>query len=86
MEWDANKYDVSQPYARYWDTVLVRTPDEDPASDPRARTFGFAAAGMKVLSHRGRFWLYDASVLRAAFAAEPETKREPSAALERDGG
>jgi len=27
------------PNARYWNTVLVRTPDEDPASDPRARTF-----------------------------------------------
>jgi hypothetical protein len=61
MEWDATKYDVSQPYAHFWDTILVRTPDEDPSSDPALRTFGDAAAAMKLLAHRGRFWLYDGS-------------------------
>jgi hypothetical protein len=85
MEWDANKYDPLQPYARYWDTVLVRTPDDDPASDPRVRTFGFAAAGMKVLSHRGRFWLYDAAGLRAMSAAKPETRQKQSFEQDREG-
>jgi hypothetical protein len=73
MEWDAAKYDVSQPYARFWDTVMVRTPDEDPSSDPSVRTFGAAAALMKVLAHHGRFWLYDASALRETSFVVPGT-------------
>ena len=31
MEWDGAKYDPFAPYARFWDTVLVRTPDSAPA-------------------------------------------------------
>jgi hypothetical protein len=65
MEWDGNKYRPTEAYARYWDTVLVRTPDDDPDADPRVRTFRAAAAGVRVLARHGRFWLYDASVLRA---------------------
>jgi len=65
MEWDANKYRPFDPYARYWDTVLVRTPDADPDTDPRIRTFRGAASGVRVLAHHGRFWLYDASALQA---------------------
>jgi hypothetical protein len=68
MEWDATKYDPSKPYARYWDTVLVRTPDDDPSSDPRTLTFREGAALVKVLAHRGRFWLYDAAALRGPSA------------------
>jgi hypothetical protein len=68
MEWDASKYNPSHPYARYWDTVLVRTPDEDPVSNPGPRTFGESAPAVKVLAHRGRFWLYDASALRTFFS------------------
>jgi len=60
MEWDARKYDPTKPWARYWDTVLVRTPDKSPNEDPRGRTFGKAAACATVLAHRGRFWLFDA--------------------------
>jgi hypothetical protein len=63
MEWDARKYDVSAPFARYWDTVLVRTPDEDPDGDPRARTFRDAAPLVRLTARHGRFWLYDASAL-----------------------
>jgi hypothetical protein len=65
MEWDAAKYDPFAPYARFWDTVLVRTPDADPLSDPRHRTFRSAAAAVRLVAHRGRFWLYDASALGA---------------------
>lgn len=64
MEWDARKYDVRGEYARYFDTVLVRTPDDAPGEDPAAITFDEAAPLVKVLSHRGRFWLYDASRLK----------------------
>jgi hypothetical protein len=65
MEWDGDKYDPGAPYARYWDTVLVRTPDDEPDADPRVRTFRSAASGVRVLARHGRFWLYDASMLRA---------------------
>jgi hypothetical protein len=65
MEWDGNKYDPEAAYARYWDTVLVRTPDDEPDEDPRVRTFRRAAAGVRVLARHGRFWLYDASALRS---------------------
>jgi hypothetical protein len=64
MEWDGSKYSPFEPYARYWDTVLVRTPDAEPEGDPRFRTFRSAAAAVHVIAHRGRFWLYDASSLR----------------------
>ena len=65
MEWDAAKYDPTQPFARYWDTVLVRTPDQAPHVDPRVQTFGRAAARIEILAHRGRFWLFDARALRS---------------------
>jgi len=77
MEWDAGKYDPFAPYARFWDTVLVRTPDSAPSADPRVRTFRSAAAGVRLLTHHGRFWLYDASELRAPTAEEPDDK-EPN--------
>jgi hypothetical protein len=64
MEWDGNKYNPLAPYAPYWDTVLVRTPDDEPDADPRLRTFRSAASRVHVLAHHGRFWLYDASILR----------------------
>jgi hypothetical protein len=77
MEWDAAKYDPFAPYARFWDTVLVRTPDSAPWVDPRVRTFRSAAAGVRLLTHHGRFWLYDASLLRAPTPEEPDDK-EPN--------
>jgi hypothetical protein len=63
MEWDGAKYSPFAPYARYWDTVLVRTPDAEPEADPRVRTFRSASASVRVMAHHGRFWLYDASSL-----------------------
>jgi hypothetical protein len=64
MEWDARKYDPHTDYARYFDVVLVRTPDSAPDDDPRAATFRELAPRVTTLSHRGRFWLYDGSALR----------------------
>jgi hypothetical protein len=75
MEWFAERYDPRAPYARYWDTVLVRTPDDAPDADPRPRTFGRAAPGIKILSRRGRFWLLDATALHSEAVARPTNGR-----------
>jgi hypothetical protein len=66
MEWDARKYDPTKPWARYWDTVLVRTPDARPDADPRQRTFGAMAPCVQVLAQRGRFWLFSTSAPKCA--------------------
>ncbi len=63
MEWDARKYVPMSEWARYWETVLVRAPESSPDEDPRFRTFGDLASEVRVLSHRGRFWLLDSSRL-----------------------
>ena len=80
MEWDARKYDLSAPFARYWDTVLVRTPDEDPDGDPRARTFRDAAPLVRLTARHGRFWLYDASAL--SHRAPPRPTGSPASPFE----
>jgi len=77
MEWDAAKYDPSASFARYWNTVLVRTPDDAPDSDPRFRTFRSAAASVHELAHRGRFWLFDASDLGTPPAGTAGFEPEP---------
>ena len=77
MEWDGAKYDPAAPYARFWDTVLVRTPDVAPTADPRLLTFHGAAQSVRLLAHHGRFWLYDASLLRSLHFDEPNDK-EPN--------
>jgi hypothetical protein len=70
MEWDGGKYDPFSAAGRYWDTVLVRTPDSAPQDDPRWRTFRSVAPEVRLLARRGRFWLYDASALRTTNPAE----------------
>ena len=75
MEWDGRKYDPSAAFARYWSTVLVRTPDDDPDADPRFRTFRAAAAHVSLLARRGRFWLYDASFLGKSVPEEAGDER-----------
>ena len=57
FEW-ARAFDPDADYARYFDTVLVRTPDDAPAEDPTNRVFGASARRADLLSHHGRFWLY----------------------------
>jgi hypothetical protein len=65
LEWNAQRYDPHAPYAEAFPLVLVRTPDAAPDEDPRERAFGFEAADVEVLSHRGRFWLLDSSALHS---------------------
>ncbi len=67
FEWNGSLYDVHQPYARKFDTVLVRG-WIDPTSgraieDPAPYVFKDLASYMPLMSRRGRFFLYDASVL-----------------------
>ncbi len=63
LEWNARRYDPHAAYAEAFPLVLVRTPDGSPDEDPRERAFGFESDEVRVLSHRGRFWLLDASAL-----------------------
>lgn len=59
-DWEPEHYDSTSPDSRYFTSVLVRTADEWRDENPRARIFGKAALRVKVLSHHGRFWLFDA--------------------------
>jgi hypothetical protein len=63
LEWNPSRYNPHAPYAKAYPMVLVRTPDDAPDEDPRELAFGYEALDVKVLSHRGRFWLLDASAL-----------------------
>ncbi len=65
LEWNPDQYDPSAAYGRYFDTVLVSTPDDAPDVDPRARTFGTYAPWVRLLAQHGRFYLYDASGIHA---------------------
>ncbi|MBN2193115.1 MAG: hypothetical protein JW751_09895 [Polyangiaceae bacterium] len=70
LEWLPDRYDPRAAYAAYFPWVLVRSPDEDPASDPRWRTFGAYGERVTLVSHRGRFWLFDASAIHGASTAD----------------
>ena len=61
LEWNPQLYDPTAAYAEKYHLVLVRTPDDAPAEDPRRLTFGAWAADVRLLSHRGRFWLFDSA-------------------------
>jgi hypothetical protein len=61
LEWNPGLYDPTAQYAEKYNLVLVRTPDDAPAEDPRRLTFGAYAADVRLLSHRGRFWLFDSA-------------------------
>ena len=65
LEWNPDQYDPSAEYSRYFDTVLVSTPDEAPHTDPRVRAFGYYAPWVRLIAQRGRFYLYDASGIHA---------------------
>jgi len=66
LEWNPDQYDPTAPYARYFDTVLVSTPDDAPDVDPRQRAFGYYAPWVRLMARHGRFYLYDASGIHAA--------------------
>jgi hypothetical protein len=57
FEW-ARAFDPDADYAWYFDTVLVRTPDDAPVKDPTKRVFGASERRAEQLAHFGRSWLY----------------------------
>lgn len=50
------RYNAKAAYARHFDLVLVRTLEEDPAK----RLWGKHADAVRLLSHHGAWWLFDA--------------------------
>lgn len=71
FEWQPQTYAPSEPYAQYFDTILVLAPRDRAAEDPSALVFGARGTLAKVLAHHGRFWLYDASLVVRDAAAPP---------------
>ena len=59
FEWNARAYDVHSAWARAYDVTLVRAPEG--MDDPAGSTFGNEAWKTKLISRRGRFFLYDTS-------------------------
>ena len=64
-EWTPQYFDPYAAYARAFPRVLVRTPDDSPDEDPRARVFGDDLGRVHVMSRHGRFWLLDATSWQA---------------------
>jgi hypothetical protein len=63
FEWFPQNYDLDAAWARYFDTVLVRSAWN--VADPTPQVFGERASEVRLVAHEGRFWLYDASPLFA---------------------
>jgi len=63
FEWNGQLYDVYADYARSFDLVLVRTwtSPSGRVVDPASFLFKGLREDVKLLSHRGRFYLYDMS-------------------------
>lgn len=81
FEWDGRVYDPHASYAGYFDLVMVRTwlSRSGQQVDPAAHVFKDMASYAKLISRRGRFFLYDVSAFASA-RREPEgrTTRETS--------
>jgi hypothetical protein len=75
LEWTPWDYRVTAEYARRYPWVLVRTSARAPDRDPAAQTFGVHASEVRVVSRRGRFWLYDVSRIWT----DPELEAAPAA-------
>lgn len=61
FEWNGQLYDFRAEYARAYDLVLVRTWAGPSVVDPGPYLFGDMTGQVKLLSRRGRFFLYDAT-------------------------
>lgn len=68
-EWFADYYDVKAPWARAYDITLVHAPEH--VEDPRMLVFKDEAWKVKVISRRGRFWLFDTSAFSAKEELDP---------------
>lgn len=65
FEWDAGKVDIHAAWVRAYDTALVRAPSN--VDDPTSLVFREEAYRVRLMAHRGRFWLYDISALNSSF-------------------
>jgi hypothetical protein len=61
FEWNGQLYDFRADYARAYDLVLVRSWAGASVVDPGPYVFGESLGEVKLLSRRGRFFLYDAT-------------------------
>lgn len=68
FEWNGSLYDIHQPYAKKFDMVLVHgwidPKTGRPVEDPAPYVFKDLTSYVPLISRRGRFFLYDASVLQ----------------------
>jgi hypothetical protein len=64
FEWDGMKYDVDAPWARAYDITLVRTGQGE--VDPAPVVFRDERFKVRLLARRGRFFLYDTTLLSVA--------------------
>lgn len=72
FEWNGQLYDFQADYARAYDLILVRTWAGPSVVDPGPYVFGGALGDVKLLSRRGRFFLYDATEANRLLVAYPE--------------
>jgi hypothetical protein len=73
FEWNGNAYDVYDPdYARAYDLVLVRSwvTETGQIADPAPHVFKGAERYTRLLSQRGRFFLYDLSEANRELAVD----------------
>jgi hypothetical protein len=75
FEWDGMKYDVHAPWARAYDITLVRTgPGE---IDPAPVVFRDERSKVRLLARRGRFFLYDTTLLSVTEPGSWPDQKEP---------
>ncbi len=88
FEWDGRLYDITQPYARDYDLILVRSwidQDTGQTADPASYVFKDYAPYAKLLSRRGRFFLYDASDVNQVISAWQEQNSDDTIDDKGDG-
>lgn len=74
IEWSGKLFQFLKPYARGYDLYLVvntTTSKQAPASS----LFGWYEKDVKLISQRGRFWLYDATEANRSLNAKAKTKQ-----------
>ncbi|HEU4534471.1 MAG TPA: hypothetical protein VFS00_10150, partial [Polyangiaceae bacterium] len=87
FEWTPQAYRATAPYARYFDLVLMKTTYDD-NKDHRRSVWGDLADRVKVVAHRGKWWVFDTSAIAAApppAAAPGGPDDEPGEPDEPDG-
>lgn len=58
FEWNPGDYKPTLPFAKYFDLVLMKTTFDD-GKDPRASVWGAHASEVDVVSHHGKWWVFE---------------------------